>query len=257
MHTLVLSSSSTNFAYQLGRLSCLDLSNVKHVVGTSAGAIIGTLLAFGWTPEAMLREALEYPWWDTVARNLNFTFFLFRSSWLCNSVWVRDKLLQLLPIQDTTTIGQVEKRTGIRLSFPVLNISSMKEEIFGSRETPEVPLLTALMATSAIPLVFPPVAYGSEWFCDGALTNTFPVNLAETEDALGIRVVRIFNSRERDLHTSFDWLRQVFFNLMLSNQSHAHKPAFPVHVIYHDESSAPTFDIAFMFTHGRDEFCEE
>jgi len=77
MHTLVLSSSSTNFAYQLGRLSCLDLSNVKHVVGTSAGAIIGTLLAFGWTPEAMLREALEYPWWDTVARNLNFTFFLF------------------------------------------------------------------------------------------------------------------------------------------------------------------------------------
>jgi predicted acylesterase/phospholipase RssA len=59
--TLVFSGGSIKGIAQLGALQCLlendiiDIDKIKHIAGTSAGAMIGLLLCIGYKPEEVFR----------------------------------------------------------------------------------------------------------------------------------------------------------------------------------------------------------
>ena len=66
---LVLSGGGAKGAAHIGVIKALEENNIPidYVTGTSAGAIVGSLYAMGYTPEEMVQLMLsdEFSYWQT------------------------------------------------------------------------------------------------------------------------------------------------------------------------------------------------
>jgi hypothetical protein len=58
---------------------------------------------------------------------------------------------------------------------------------FSHKETPDMPLIVAIMASMSFPFIFPPVVYKDFHFIDGGVIDNFPLDQV-SEKALGLKV---------------------------------------------------------------------
>lgn len=153
-HPFVLSGGGVRGVAHLGVLRALAERGIVPgaISGTSAGALAGALIADGYTP----REVL-----DLVLPELR------------RSVLVRRRGLASRRIR--AFLEEVLRhRTFAELEIP-LYVSATNLERGGQHVIHDGELIPALMASCAIPLVFPPVQVGGVFHVDGGLSNNLPV----------------------------------------------------------------------------------
>lgn len=126
------------------------------ISGTSAGAVMGAYIAAGATPErtmALLRE--EWRIHRTRWKVLRGEFLTQRR--------IGDFLRATLPCERFED-----------LEIPLF-VSATDVERGGQRIFNSGPLIPALLAASAVPMVFPPVEIEGTAYVDGGLSNNLPV----------------------------------------------------------------------------------
>jgi len=216
--TLVLSSASANFPLLLGRLHAIreDLKSLCHIVGTSAGGIIGVLMAAGYSARQMFDLAADRKLAQETLLRAN-PFNMVFATHLIDNDWIRDLFSRLLVDKGFAadiTLGQFAEQTGVRISVAVFNISTCQPAAFDSTDTPSVGLVDAMLATSAIPFLLPPIQCNdNQWYCDGALTHFFPAHLFPNLDVattLGIVVLCQVPAGQVDVR-QWKWIVQVLF----------------------------------------------
>lgn len=153
----------------LGLLTALDDAGITadRLAGTSAGAIVAALHAFGVSP-ARSRELLAPLTWRNVS---NFT----RTSL---------GLLSNQPIADllVTELGPVRiEEAAIPLAIVAADIHTGDAVVFT-----EGPLAEAVRASMSIPGIYAPVAIGDRLLVDGGIVANVPVDAVR---ALGADVV--------------------------------------------------------------------
>lgn len=154
------------------------------VVGTSIGAMNGAVLAADPTPEGAGRLAAM---WDRLGEADVFGGALFgrlgeliRTGTALHS---QQKLADLLRgrlgeprIEDLPT----------RFECVAASIERAREQWFT-----DGPLLPAVLASAALPGVFPPVRIGDEHFVDGGLVNSIPIARAVARGASTVWVLHV------------------------------------------------------------------
>ncbi|HRO40340.1 MAG: patatin-like phospholipase family protein [Flavobacteriales bacterium] len=150
----VLSGGGIRGAAHLGALRAFHEAGVvpSAISGTSAGALAGALVADGRTPReamALVEEEFKRPFLRRrpALASKRIAAFLERS--------LRHRRIEDLPIP---------------LYISATNLERGGQCIFSSGE-----LIPALMASCAIPLIFPPVQVGGTYCVDGGLSNNLPV----------------------------------------------------------------------------------
>ena len=257
MKTLVLSSAATNFPFILGRLHAIrdELHEIEHIVGTSAGGIIGTLIAARFEPLELFewiedRKLVK----ETVLRcnpfNLLFTTYLIDNEWI---VTLLSTLLQEKGLSKECTLAEFAKEKKVRLTLPVFNISQGLPEMFDSDTHPNLKVVDALLATSAIPFIFPPVRCNDQWYCDGALTHSFPSNVIDSdpETTLGIAICNTPLGIDKNI-LSWKWIPQTIACAANFVQREFHPPAFKTMYIRHSHLPFSHYDGPAMFKEGLD-----
>lgn len=204
--------------YHAGALKALDdwgidPTSADLVVGTSAGAVLGSYLRTNWTPTDFYDYAhgrhpdsekttsgqrdevnrLFVPMWHTraerVRRTIGSVFAAASSRGLWNKVRgpmpsagmrkafpsgmystdeTRERLRNDLPAEwptRDTYISAADLYTGERVPF-------------GHPDAPSAPLYDAVLASTAIPGVFPPVRIGDRHFVDGGVITATSLDLA-------------------------------------------------------------------------------
>ena len=154
--------------------------SVDAVVGCSAGAVVGALIAAGYSPDELSEWAAElvpglvYPrgrdlwrrlWTGTLSQSLLGT----PRVWSHLPGWLRDDFSQLkLPLWIVVT--SLAQRSPVVLGpspaagdYPVLAAPS---------------LIGALKATNAVPGLFDPITIAHDVFVDGGVLNDYPVDVA-------------------------------------------------------------------------------
>jgi len=137
------------------------------VTGTSAGGIVGGLFAAGLSPEAI----------EALARRIGWRMFM-RLDPNGNALVGTDRWARFL----REAVGDVRiEDLPVRFAAVAVDLDT-GEEIWIDRG----PLVEAMLATSAVPGVFPPVWWEGRRLVDGGVLNPLPVDVAR---ALGATFV--------------------------------------------------------------------
>ncbi|MGB1697212.1 MAG: patatin-like phospholipase family protein [Thermoplasmatota archaeon] len=167
MKALVLSGGGAKGAYQLGAYIGLHQQGYAPdcLVGTSVGAINGAFIASGSSPEEMRRAWLDIEGHVSKWRRDAWRF----KSW--SSLASTEPLRKYLQARiDWDALN------GPGIPFTCTAVNTATGEI--ANWTREELTVEHLLASSAIPGLFPPITIGGQQFFDGGVVNNTPLRPA-------------------------------------------------------------------------------
>ncbi|KKW22274.1 MAG: Patatin [Parcubacteria group bacterium GW2011_GWB1_52_7] len=180
---IVLSGGSLRGAFQVGVLKALHEHRIvpAYVVGSSVGAINGAAFAAGKmdllykTYQEIADHPEKYVYNMSIFRVLRALFG--GPSFLSNAPLRNTVIIERLNIQDLVS-------SPIKLDIITTDFQTGKEVIFSNKipehQTTEQ-LADALIASAAMPTIFPPVYYREHQLFDGGLTIKAPLTFAIKE----------------------------------------------------------------------------
>ncbi|MGE0881141.1 MAG: patatin-like phospholipase family protein [Acidimicrobiia bacterium] len=145
-----------------GALQACEEAGVKFssVAGSSAGAITATLVACGYSAREiaeMMPDALA------AIAGVGRSFAMFGRPSLLNSRRLHDWLAEAIAqkVAPNATFRQVFDKTGIALYVVTLDLATRQPVVFSPTLTPDAPVAAAVVASSSIPVAFPPARMAS------------------------------------------------------------------------------------------------
>lgn len=209
--TLVLSAGGMRGLAHVGAWRALTEAGIRidHVVGSSIGALVGAAIATGIDPDELEERARKvsrrdvavpwrWPWW---ARGTP------RPGLLRGDV-LRDFVESLLP-------PDPDRRLSIPLDVATVDLESGELAWFAFRPAdggvrclppfggngthPDSPgIVDAVLASTAIPVFFPPVRIGERSFVDGGVLAPLPLRRAARTKARRVFAVDVRTSDEEE-----------------------------------------------------------
>ena len=196
----VLGGGGVLGAAEVGMARALLEAGVRpdFVCGTSVGAINGAAIAADPTPEGAQR-LLDM--WDTLGKNgmfdgslvSNLAGLVSRRTALHGNGGLRRMLRDHLP---ATTFEELV----VPFECVAANIERACEHWFDSGE-----LIEPVLASCALPGVFPPIKIGDEHFFDGGLVNSIPLDRAVARGADTVWVLHVGRVEEAVAVPRFLW----------------------------------------------------
>ncbi len=129
---------------------------VDCLAGTSAGAIVAALYAAGHSTEAML-ELFDRK------NPFKLSKLSFGKPGIIDTAKIRAELLEYFPDDSFEALER-------RLFIAATDLINARLVIFESG-----PLISPILASSSVPVVFTPTRIEGRWFADGGLIDNFPV----------------------------------------------------------------------------------
>jgi NTE family protein len=212
---LVLSGGGQRGFAHLGLLQAMDELGIHPyaISGVSSGAAVGALYAAGHKPEQILdfMRGNSYFGWS------NFTF-------KGEGFFSMDPLLNTL--KDHIAVNTFESLL-IRLFITATDISKNESVIFSKGK-----FFQAIIASSAVPVIFQPVKIGSSLFVDGGILNNFPVEPLEKicDKLIGSYVNNIKIIKTPVKHFGKMQILERCFNLATSRTAYAKKKSCDVFI---------------------------
>lgn len=163
---LALGGGAVLGAAHIGVLKALDELDVEisYVTGTSIGAFVGALYAFGNTPKDIEEIALDLNWMDISG------IAIFESGLLSNA-----KLGELI---DKSLGERKIEDADIPLAVIATDITSGEKEIINKGH-----VARAVMASTCIPGVFSPVECDGKLLVDGGIVENIPIDTVKNMGA--------------------------------------------------------------------------
>lgn len=181
--TLVLSGGGVKGVAALGAIERLQragmLAKVRTVVGTSAGALVGAIVATGQDLQGALEAISSHGYrpdfdFDRLSKEYGFD----------NGQCIESLLAAVLNAQDDgITFRGVLDKYGVRLVVCVTNVTRRRAEYLGPDTHPEMPISTAIRMSCTVPLYFGAVNYEGNWYVDGSIVDNFPCDWAAAHGA--------------------------------------------------------------------------
>ena len=193
----------------------VEIQNVRLIAGTSAGAIIGALLAIGYTPLEILahiEQHLPLISLDTIDLNQLLTRFgLFSSRKMFDFV---DQLI-IDKCNKIPTFEEVYEMYGVCLIVTGTNVSKQKSMYFDKYSSPNMCINIALQISSCIPIIFPYVLHENNICIDGGICDNLPLKYAKdfANKHTKITCIDAFDiqyDHPIEIHSIFDYILNMF-----------------------------------------------
>ncbi|UII25847.1 patatin-like phospholipase family protein [Fulvivirga maritima] len=158
---LVLSGGGARGIAHLGVIKALEEAeiNIDFISGSSAGAIVGAMYTYGYQVERIL---------EIVKSIKTFKFLQPALSW--TGILKMDVIRKFLELHLKDDFEHLKKP----LYIAATNVNTGKTEYFNKG-----PLLSAICASSCIPVLFDPVLHNNKLYIDGGILNNLPVEPLE------------------------------------------------------------------------------
>jgi predicted acylesterase/phospholipase RssA len=224
--TLTLAGGSTKGIMILGALQYASdnylLKDIKNYIGTSAGAMIGYLLAIGYTPIEMMiyiccNQLLE--------KMLHFNIVAMINGQGASSFNHIQENLEKMTIQKIgffPTLKDLKDKFGKTLICTTYNLTKNIVEYLSYENYPNLPCLTAVRMSSNLPLIFENYKYGDSLYTDGGIADNFPIQIA---DNIGNKILGILlTSSEKNFSNDPDiGILEFIYKLICISTSQSEK----------------------------------
>ena len=187
------------------------IDNVEIIAGVSIGALIGVCYIIGFKPNEMFEMLLYKDTGDF--KDISLDFVLNKGSILRGDkykAWIWELLSK--KVDPMITFAQIHEKFKKKILMTATCIEDGLT-IFSTDNTPHMPIFYAVMATMAIPFIFPRVEYKGKSYVDGGVLDNFPLHLLG-DDAVGLRVTS--KDLNMDYSSVFVYVAKLF--QIISNQ---------------------------------------
>lgn len=188
--TLVLSGGGLKAFYTLGALSRLHdlgkLREIRQFAGTSAGALICSLLCIGYTPQEILSYALRVG--SIVSKRkkggMLGMYHLIHSvgDIFADIMEIMHGMYSDAGLSPDITFERLHRVTGGRELLVITTVLGgaliYSEAPFSTRTTPQMSVGLAVRMSCAVPPLVTPILFEGRHYCDGFLSDNFPVRRA-------------------------------------------------------------------------------
>jgi len=193
--TLCFSSGGTAGISYIGAIACLikskilNLNTIKKYVGTSIGAIFLFFILLDYSILEINNIVIDY---DLKCLQGDITIDeVLQKHGFCNGdnlvSFLKNILKKKKNINDITFYDLYNK---YNKNFIVIgtNLSNGTEEAFNYINNPNMSVILAIRISVSLPAVFTPVLYNNNYYVDGGLKNTFPINYCDQKTTLAINL---------------------------------------------------------------------
>ena len=201
---LILSGGGTKGLAHAGVLKFLDEKNIKprQIAGSSAGAIVAAMYAFGKSPDEILEffKSIYFFHWK---------HFTFKKAGLIDSYAFK---LYFDAVFNKAKVGDLKIPTHITATDMVKG----KLKIFDN----DTKITDAVLASSAFPGVLSPYEIDGNLYSDGGILNHFPTDILQgrCDQLIGVYVSPIQLIEAKDLR-SIKSVTTRAFNLLSANSN--------------------------------------
>lgn len=201
---LVFEGSGSKAIAFTGALTVLEergyYKNIRRFAGTSSGSFVATLLAVGYTPSELQAEMysidfcdfVDDHWLPTKIYNL-LNYFGFYS---INNFKEYIRCLLVKKVNNSLiTFGELYNNgRGKELIIIGGNLSKGDSCTFSPFDTPNMPIVDAMMISMSLPGIFMPIKYNDELYVDGGIFNIYPIKAFDVGTSintktLGLKIV--------------------------------------------------------------------
>ncbi|MCB0642328.1 MAG: patatin-like phospholipase family protein, partial [Phaeodactylibacter sp.] len=165
---------------------------VHLIVGTSAGAIVGSLLAADNPPDTILEVFRKI-------RLFDYSRFTWAKPGLLDADSFEDLLRPYFKEDDFSTLHK---------NLRIVSANLLEGEI---RVINEGPIIRPVLASAAYPGLFSPIRLQDGLYVDGGIFNNFPADLIreECDVLIGMNVNPISEVHEKELHGTWQVMMRV------------------------------------------------
>lgn len=157
------------------------IQKIKRISGASAGAIIGGLIAVGYTYNELIKDFFAYNIEDFLdssiipfadIHSLVTYYGLYKGDYY--QKWYDSLLYKKTKIQNLT-FKQLYDLNGTILVIVGTNLTKEEAEYFNYIDNPDMPISLAIRISSSLPGVFRAVNYKDNLYIDGGLIDNYPI----------------------------------------------------------------------------------
>lgn len=223
---LALAGGGVSGSAAIGVIQALEETGItiSHIAGSSSGSIVAALYAYGYNADRLkqimpqfTKRQLDFDWRAILSRALRRRRYL--------DGWIKGSRIQhlLSEMTDSSSVNAFRIPCGIvstdlRTGQPVV----FSNQVIPNFETEtDISIAQALLASSAIPVIFQPVRWKGRVLSDGGVVMNCPVQIVRemgAERIIAIDTVTAFaNEDVGQLHSGLSVFAHVI-NLNLRNQ---------------------------------------
>jgi len=156
---LILSGGGARGIAHLGVIKAIEESqiSISCISGTSSGAVIGALYSYGYDADTILEKIVSTSFFKLLRPSLSMKGMLHMDG-------IGKLLKQYLPENSFSALK-------VPTFVASTNLKKGQTDYFDSGE-----LITPLLCSSCIPVVFSPVSFNGNLYVDGGILNNLPVS---------------------------------------------------------------------------------
>lgn len=183
------------------------LEDLETIVGVSIGSFVGYCYIIGYEPV----ELFDLLLWEDLNKLKDIEFNLDNHSVLRGEIykdWIKGIIEKKLEGGSELTFMECFDRFGKNMIISGTCINDRENPLvyFSKDSTPDMPVYKAIIASSAIPFIFPYFEYNEKKYIDGGVLDNFPMKLLGPK-ALGLRVRC---TKDHNISNIFSYANTIF-----------------------------------------------
>jgi predicted acylesterase/phospholipase RssA len=164
--------------YHLCEQKFISLDNIETIYGTSAGAILGAILALRFDFETVNNYLIKRPWHKIFPFNIQLLLDAFNKKGFYDRQAFIQLFKPLFDVKDISldiTLKEFFDLTKVNLHMFSFEVTNLKKADISYMTHPDIPLLQALHMSCALPVVFSPVFIDGKCYIDGGMDSNYPL----------------------------------------------------------------------------------
>lgn len=247
---LVLSGGGLRGSVHLGVLKYLEENhiNLNVIAGTSIGALVATLYTLSYTTQELenILNAFNYEQYQSIdVRHIleHFGIDTFAK--------IKELLATLFVnkgYNPYVTFNDLHQKTNKHLIMNAVCLNTHENTFFDHNLSPNMPVLIAVHASMALPIIFGSAKYDGLTYTDGGLLNNliidFPILTEHPETVLAINLCNSFDFSVKDIKTLDQYAVHLFSTLYHAYVKALKRDQSKVHMIAIPTPSYNSFDLS-------------
>lgn len=163
---------------ELERKEYLNMKNIESIYGTSAGAIVAVMISLKFDWETINDYIIKRPWKDVFPIKVQNILDTYTKKGIFDIKNIEKCFKPLFDTKDiplNITMKDFFTLTNIDIHMYSFEINEYKVKDISHETFPDLPILTAIQMTCALPILVRPVFIDEKCFIDGGVGCNYPI----------------------------------------------------------------------------------